>query len=890
MRVPSSMQAPSAHGCRVTVLAAAIVNACCALPALAQESERPQSVEFQSGVFPGSPRIDLSRFNHGNVVLPGTYSADTTVNGQPSGTLQVRFEDVAGQSTLCVDRALLERFGVDLARMDEELLANGEIAAADDSAGCRGIEGWIAGASAQFDSGELTLNVQIPQIFMSRRPRDFVPVEQLDAGETVGLLGYSANLYETRVNGAAAQRTFVGLRAGINAGGWLLRHQGALTWSDQEGHTYQSSSTYAQRDIDSLQSQLVVGQLYTRGDLFGSVRLQGAELATDDRMLPQSMTGFAPVVRGVAETNALVRILQRGVVLRELTVAPGPFEVDDLYAIGYGGDLQVVVREADGRERSFEVPYSGSTRLLRPGYSRYAVSAGRADPVNHDYQPYVIQGQVQRGLSNAVTGYAGALKSEHYLAAQIGAAVNTPVGALSLDLTQARLDLAGDDLDGQSVQLRYTKQLPRSGTNFTLGAYRYSTQGYVDINQALRLKAQDQGQNGSRSVDRFRSRFEANINQTLGARGGTLYASASSQDYWNRNDSTLSYTLGYSNRYRDIGYSLSAQRSRQLLTGRTDNEVSLTVSMPLGPSPRAPTLNSTVRRDRHGDLGGTVNVSGRAGANDEFNYGLNASHNSSGSSAGGNLQYKGRIATVAGSVSTGNGYRSTSLDANGGMVFHAGGITAGPVLGQTMALVHAPGAEGALLSNGDGARVDKRGFALAANLQPYRFNTVELDPRGLDEDVLLKTTTTVTAPRDGAVVKLDFETDTARSVLIRARQADGATLPFAAGVYDEHGNEVGNVGQGSRLQLRSDEENGLVTVRWGNDADQQCQVSYQLPPRVAGRARGPEVIDQAVCHRAPWVAGGRTDGNRVSGLGPKPAGAGAGAGLGTTRVQAPALP
>ncbi|MCT6957964.1 fimbria/pilus outer membrane usher protein, partial [Salmonella enterica] len=84
-------------------------------------------------------------------------------------------------------------------------------------------------------------------------------------------------------------------------------------------------------------------------------------------MLPDSMRGYAPTVRGVAETNAKVTVRQNGVVLYETTVAPGPFTISDLYATGYGGDLAVTVTEADGRVRSFAVPYASVPQLLRPG-------------------------------------------------------------------------------------------------------------------------------------------------------------------------------------------------------------------------------------------------------------------------------------------------------------------------------------------------------------------------------------------------------------------------------------------------------------------------------------------------------------------------------------------
>lgn len=93
-------------------------------------------------------------------------------------------------------------------------------------------------------------------------------------------------------------------------------------------------------------------------------------------MLPQSMRGFAPVVRGVANSTALLSIRQGGVLLHESTVPPGPFEIEDMYASGINQDLQVSLREADGSVRSFTIPYQAAPLALRPGAHRFELNGG----------------------------------------------------------------------------------------------------------------------------------------------------------------------------------------------------------------------------------------------------------------------------------------------------------------------------------------------------------------------------------------------------------------------------------------------------------------------------------------------------------------------------------
>ncbi|NYA16578.1 fimbria/pilus outer membrane usher protein, partial [Serratia fonticola] len=117
------------------------------------------------------------------------------------------------------------------------------------------------------------------------------------------------------------------------------------------------------------------------------------------------------------------------------------FLINDLYPTGYGGDLEVSVRESDGTEQTFSVPYASVAQLLRPGASRYSITAGEVRSDNLREKPALYQATYQLGLTNAITGYGGLQLSQDYYALQLGAAVGTPIGALAFDATQARTHL-----------------------------------------------------------------------------------------------------------------------------------------------------------------------------------------------------------------------------------------------------------------------------------------------------------------------------------------------------------------------------------------------------------------------------------------------------------------
>ncbi|MNJ73066.1 Outer membrane usher protein HtrE precursor [compost metagenome] len=61
-------------------------------------------------------------------------------------------------------------------------------------------------------------------------------------------------------------------------------------------------------------------------------------------------------------------------------------------------------------------------------------------------------------------------------------------------------------------------------------------------------------------------------------------------------------------------------------------------------------------------------------------------------------------------------------------------------------------------------------------------------------------------------------------------------MPFGAQVLDERGEELGMVGQGSRLHVRGINDQGHLQVRWGEGLQQRCTLFYQLPdPKPAGK-------------------------------------------------------
>lgn len=800
----------------------ALLGVCAAHGALAED------VQFNEVFLPqDSQSLDLSAYQKGNPVLPGEYRADVAVNGRLVSRQDIRINaDAQGNNpVVCFNRGLLELIGVDLRRLSPETLM-----IVESGRPCLDLTQLIEGASASFSPSSQQLDISIPQIALRRDARGYVSPELWDRGVTAGTLSYNLNANHNRTDTGNYDSAYLGLNAGLNLGDWRLRHDGSVSWQKDTGQDYQVLNTYAQRDITSLKSQLTLGEANTSGEIFDTVAYRGVQLGTDDRMLPESQRGYAPVIRGIARTSARVAVRQSGNLLYETTVAPGAFVIDDLYSTGYGGDLDVTVYEADGSEQRFIVPYASTAQLLRPGASRFSVTAGETRNNYIDRQAKVLQGTYQRGLSNTFTGFGGTQTSDDYMALLTGLAFSTPIGAMAADISHAQTNLPSGAAKGQSLRLSYSKNILSTGSNFAVAATRFSTEGYLDFNNAVQLLDAERNALDTSLFGRPRSRVSLTANQSLGDWGQVAF-SGFTQNYWNLPGSDVQYQFSYNKQVNQVSYGVSANRSRVGL-GDMQNNLLFTVSLPLefGSAVNRPQLSARVMRDTTGHFSEQATLSGTAGEDRRYSYGVTAGHEGATrtSSTSLNGQYIGSKAMVGATLSRGEGYDSLSLNTSGTLVAHPAGVTFSPYRGETMAVVSAPGAAGAKVAGYPGLELDGRGNAVVPYLRPYELNEVAIDPLGTSLDVELSETSQQVAPRAGAVVALKYGTSNGQALLLNVTLADGSPLPFGAGVTDDRGVSVGVVGQGGQLYARVKDNARRLLISWGSQAGQQC--ALPLPP------------------------------------------------------------
>lgn len=777
--------------------------------------------------------IDLGRFEHGSSAVPGTYDVDVYVNGEKTSKQQVTFAEQGDKVVrACITTKLLKQINLDYSRLPPEF--NQAIKEGKD---CYSLDKLIPQAHVTYDSGVQRLDISVPQAMLNNAARGYVNPALWDNGVPAFLLGYNASTYTMRSNGKSYNSAYTGVNAGLNIGGWYFRHDGSYNWQENSGSDYQSINNYVQHDISSLKGKARIGETTTHGQLFDTLPFKGVELFSDERMLPQSQRGYAPEIRGVARTNARVSIRQNGTVIYETTVSPGAFLINDLYPSGYGGELDVTVTEADGAVQRFNVPYASVTQLLRPGNHKYDIVAGKLNSQSLSSHPAFYQGTWQQGLTNILTGYGGFQTSgSDYYALQMGAAVSTLIGAVSADVTQAQLRMDQDNggkSSGQSYQLSYSKYLQETGSNLTVAAYRYSTAGYYDFLTGMQiLDAQRHGQS-TRNIWRAKNRFNVTVNQRLSDTLGQIYLTGYTQNYWNNGSSDLQYQMGYSNNWQNISFSLSAGRVRNTTGGMETNWL-FNLSMPLGgASANVPVLNASLNHNSSGRSGQNIGLSGSAGEDHQYNYGITGSNynQGSGSSMSANAGWRSPYTSLTGSYGSGKNYQNTSIGASGTVIAWLGGVVMTPYTGENFAIVEAKGATGARVGGYSDIHIDRWGHAAVPYMNPYEINEISIDPKGTNWDVELENTSEKVAPHDGAVSRIVFKTQTGTPLLITTRQADGSPVAFGAEVYDEKSNIVGSVGQAGQLYARVNNARGELTIKSGRE--EICHIRYILPAGIS---------------------------------------------------------
>lgn len=765
---------------------------------------------------------ELKYFEQGSTIAPGTYNVDVYLNQVLILRHTVEFSVRRGSDEVrpLLSLGFLKSIGVDTTRLERE----GAIDAGTPDDATLELSALVPGAGAEFDVTALALQISMPQAYVKRQSSGYVDPSLWDNGITALYTNYQANFSRNMNSGYTNDYRYIGLRNGFNVGGWRFRNDSSISGGTGMRDKFTSNRSYVERDVTSFKSKLAAGELYTQGDIFDSVRFRGAQLTSELGMLTDDEVGFAPVVRGIAETNATVEISQNNYVIYSATVPAGAFEISDIYPSGSNGDLTVKIIEAGGRERQYSQAYSYLPVMTRRGSVRYSLAAGEYK-TEGQIVPKFTQGTLVYGVTDNFTGYGGLLAAQGYNALNMGVGLNSPWGGLSFDVTNSNSkDVAGRKNVGQSARFLYSKTLSRTDTTFTMVGYRYSTESYRTFSQHV----DEQDALTTPYYGRQKSRFDMNVNQSLAGRG-SLFLSLGETSYWNRQGSTRRWQFGYNGNYRDTSYSFAVSRTEGQGAGqRVDNQVTASFSIPFGDVRRSQRLFTSATSSSQGETTVQTGLSGNLDEQNTLSYSVQGSKSkTSGASGSVGMNWDTPVAKVSGNYGQGRNDKHLDVGASGSVVVHSGGVTLGQPVGETFALIEVPGTQGVGIDSGNAVRTDKKGYAVVPYAQPYRYNWINLDTNTFGSDVEVGESSQRVVPTRGAVVKRSFKVETGRRLQLSLRLSNGANIPFGAQAYGENGTVLGGVDNVSKLLLFGVEDKGVIAVKW---ASGQCKVSYEVPP------------------------------------------------------------
>lgn len=703
------------------------------------------------------------------------------------------------------------------------------IAVLDENVLLDDIRSYVPEASYAFNMESHVLQMHIPQIYRNVHISGETTPKNWDDGIPALWASYYISGNRQHSNGSKTTSNWANVNGGLNVGPWRLLHNS--NWDQDQG--WQAVSTVLERDIKALRSQLSIGQTYTNGELFDSVQMTGVKLETDTSMLPSSLQGFAPVVRGIAASDAKVTVKQNGYTIYQTNVSPGPFEIRDLSQVTAGADLEVTVEEANGSEQHFIQASSSVPIMLREGSVKYSLSGGQYRDLNNDEEPGFGQATIVYGLPYGITLYGGVQGASVYQAGLVGLGADLrDFGSLSMDLTAAKSTL-NDDRDtanGQSWRAQYAKDFPATDTTVTLASYRYSTAGFYTFQEALdQRNTHDEADDfyNYRSQNNRRSRFQLNLSQSLDSLG-SVYANAYQQDYWGLKGHERSISVGYSNSWNSINWSVNYNLTKTP-SKESDQQVSFTVNIPLSRWMTNAWATYNLTTVKGSGTSHQAGISGTLLEDNNLNYNFQQSYTGRNEENGSYLssRYRASAGEVSASYSHQKNSQQWGYSAQGSIVAHPHGITLGQAVQNAFGIVHIKDGPNVKVQNTQGIATDYWGNAVVPSMTAYRRNTVTVNTRGRG-DIDIQDASASVVPTKGAVVSVDFTARSGKRALITLNRKQGV-VPFGAVLsMDGMTTIVGDDGEAYLTGLKGTQP---FLVKWGDKPDTQCAGSVTVPEK-----------------------------------------------------------
>ncbi len=793
-------------------------------------TERAQAIEFDSRVIDisGDVEIDLTQFQQSGPVDGAEYIANIRVNDRlMSRNDNIRFYADDNKVKACIPIAIIPKLGLKKA-YEKNILELSE-------GNCANLYDVEDDVRIHFDDEAQELIVSIPQAYFIYEDEHWDPPAARDSGINGVVLDY--NIYDSYSNGKDRDSTH-NLNAygsvGANVGEWRIRadYQYDKRFNNSANNKnshFKWNDVYAYRDLPSIAAKLKIGDSSLNTRIFDNVRMQGASIYTDENMLPPNLRGYAPLITGVARTNAVVTISQYGSTLKKLQVPPGTFIIDQLSNY-ISGTLDVTIEEDDGSITEFQVITSSVPFLTRKGQAQYHASIGKLNTYKYDNNvadenTKFFSGEISYGITNNTSVYGGIFSTfdSEYIAGNIGLGLNlSKFGAVSFDVTRSSADISGEPkTTGYSYRFNYAKKLESTNTQVNLMGYRFSDRDYMSTSRFADIKT---GMNNSM---REKNLITLSLSQHFNKIDASVSAIGSTRTYW---DGEKNESVGL-DIHRQIkrgvlkGSSISLGANLYRNQGYSSNNISMSFLMPLE-RPNSSISYFSSYDDSSKRMSNNVSYF-RNGGNRVTRLGIRSSDGVSDPTLSAYVNQYMPFGSLTANTSYNKNQHSVNVSLTGSATFTRHGFAFHRQVAPNqprLIMDVGKGVKGVPLTGGKQLVTNRFGLAVVSGIAPYYRAHASVDLRNIPDDISVEDTNHSVTLTEGAIGYARIGTIKGDQILSQIKMKNDEYPPFGALVLNaDTGAQLAMISEQGQAYISGVNPESRLQVTWGQD--QSCEIN-----------------------------------------------------------------
>ncbi|MGV8927130.1 MAG: fimbria/pilus outer membrane usher protein [Ewingella sp.] len=736
------------------------------------------------------------------------------VNGQDHNNIQ---EVIQRQGSMLLTREQLTASG---------LIINGEPGGKKEGLiSLDNIPGW----SWRFDANAQALFIKVPvsNQIAQQLTANFSQVNTLPQHSDAGaVLNYDTEF--TRYAGQTSSSLLGDLRLFNNRG--VLSNNVLQTNNTYLNRTVRLNSTYKVSDVTTLRTwntgdYINDGLAWTR-----PVRMIGMQMTTNFGLRPDLVTSPRPGISGEVAVPSSVDIYVNGLHQMTTQAQPGPFEINQLPVTDGGGEVSMVVKDANGRQTNQTMQFYSSNTLLQKGLDSFSLEVG----------------SVRRKYASRSNDYAGSAASTTYrrgvtpwltMESHLEASDKVAMGGLGADMLVSDLGVFSASLAvGGSVQ----KQASQYGLSFSRNVHVFSY-GVSVLKAGSNFNdlaaAYGDGKPGTT--------LRANLGFPIASKGsfGLVYAKRLVNYYNDYNyestrieTSTLSATyssplpflgaFGYVTVLHDFDY----QNNTGLFVG---------ISLPMGQK----TMVSASTSLSGGESYQTLQLRRSAVQRGDIGWSLTEQNGLISTQTAG-AEYKsdwGLLGMQAEQSQAGMAERGT---VRGALAMMDGHIFAANTIQDSFAVVDTDGLSGieVLQENRPVGRTNKDGLLFIEDLRAYEHNSLSINPNDVPMDVSLESDTLDITPKERSGVLAKFPIHQSNGATLRLVDAHHAPIPIGSLATLANSGVQAMVGYDGITYFEGLAEHNSLNVLVKGQPD--CSLTFDYRPKVGTI---PE-IGPLICH------------------------------------------